>query len=76
MFYVFHECPLIRYCRTKKPGRGNFHFVNDLNAEVLGILMAAGSEKKKNKERIRTTAENGSFNIFTYCGSLRGYETP
>ena len=46
MFYAFHECPLIRYCRTKKPGRGNFHFVNDLNAEVLGILMAAGSEKK------------------------------
>ena len=32
--------------------------------------------KQNNKERIRTTAENALFQIFTHCGSLRGYETP
>ena len=31
--------------------------------------------KQKDKERIITAAENGSFHIFTYCGSLRGYKT-
>ena len=32
--------------------------------------------KQNDKGSIRTAAENGSFHIFTYCGSLRGYETP
>ena len=32
--------------------------------------------KKNNKGHIRTAAENGSFHIFTYCRSLRRYETP
>ena len=31
--------------------------------------------KQKDKERIITAAENGSFHIFTYCGSFRGYKT-
>jgi hypothetical protein len=25
---------------------------------------------------MRETAEDGAFSLFTYCGSLRGYETP
>ena len=32
--------------------------------------------KQKNKERIKTVAENGLFHIFTDGGSLRGYEPP
>ena len=32
--------------------------------------------KQNYKERIRTAAENDLFYIFTYFGSLRGYETP
>ena len=34
------------------------------------------SVKQNDRERIRTAAKNGLFHIFTYCGSLRGYETP
>ena len=32
--------------------------------------------KQNYKERIRTADENSLFHIFTYCGSLRKYETP
>ena len=32
--------------------------------------------KKNDKEHIRTAADNISLQNFTYCGSLRGYETP
>ena len=32
--------------------------------------------KQNNKECIRTSVVNVSIQIFTYCGSLRGYETP
>ena len=39
----------------------------------LGCQLAV---KQKDKERIKKAAENDSFHIFTYCGSLRGYETP
>ena len=31
---------------------------------------------QNNKERIRTAVDNVSIQNFTYCGSLRGYETP
>ena len=31
---------------------------------------------KNDKEHIRTVDENGSFHIFTYCGSLRGMKPP
>jgi hypothetical protein len=29
-----------------------------------------------NKDRVRAAAEHGSFHVLTYCGSLRGFETP
>ena len=32
--------------------------------------------KQNDKRHIITVADNGSFHIFTYCGILRGYETP
>ena len=32
--------------------------------------------KQDDKESIRTAADNGLFHIFTYCGILKGYETP
>ena len=32
--------------------------------------------KQSNKEHIRTAAENGLFHNFTYCGSLRIYDSP
>ena len=32
--------------------------------------------KQNDKECIRTAADNCLFHIFTYCESLRGYETP
>jgi hypothetical protein len=31
---------------------------------------------RNDKERIRRTTENGSFHVFTFCGSLRGFKTP
>jgi hypothetical protein len=32
--------------------------------------------KRNDKERISKAADNGSFHVFTHCGSLRGFETP
>ena len=32
--------------------------------------------KQNDKEQRRTEADNGLFQIFTYCGSSRGYENP
>jgi hypothetical protein len=31
---------------------------------------------RNDKECIRKATENGSFHVFTFCGSLRGFETP
>jgi hypothetical protein len=31
---------------------------------------------RHDKERIRRATENGLFHVFTFCGSLRGFETP
>ena len=42
----------------------------------LLVLVWQLSVKQNDRESIITAAENGSFHIFNYCGSLRGYETP
>ena len=49
----------------QKKGHGYFHCFNDRNAIIIGIGMAA-EVKEYNKECIKTAAENGYFQIFTY----------